>query len=269
VNLKIKSVKNSPVSIFNSRRFNYRRRSSIAPPLTHLIPQPIKKVLRPFKKKKDFTNEPLSSALYHLVSELQQFYAANQTIDLLRHQYGNPWHMSPGDKKRFYDSKQIVIEFNHALRRVIATDAPRFDFEELLNFIVDTYTTVTGQENTDDFYHHIRTTLVGMRNEIAVEQMLIAAGISYELGSLKQDAVGGDFIINGVPVDIKASEKTADSARQRAISGGYDPGSIAWSHIDFEDFNGALTLSPQKSREIFAQLEPELKAIVASQKRQY
>ena len=261
--LKIKTKKIIPASIFNSRRFAYgHHRSPAEPSPVRLVPHRIKKVLTGFKKKKDFTKAPLSDALYHLVSELQRFYAANQTIDQLRHQYGNPWHMPPVDKKRFYDSKQIVIEFNHALRKVISTDAPRFDFEELLHFIVDTYTAVSGQKHADDFYHHIRTTLVGMRNEIAVEQMLIGAGVAYELGSLKQDAVGGDFIINGIPVDIKASEKTAEVARQRAIDGGYDPSSILWSHIEFEDFDGALRLSPQKSREIFAQLEPELNAIV-------
>lgn len=207
----------------------------------------------------------LNANLYRLVSQLQHFYSANKTIDSLRHSYGGPKHMPYQEKDRFYDSKRQVIEFNHTLHEVINSGASQFNFNELLTFMTNIYTATSGQENAEDFYHHARTTLVGMRNEMAVEQMLINAGIEYDLGSLKQDAAGGDFIVNGVAIDVKASENSAEAARQKAMDGGYDPNTILWSHIEFDDFNGELTLPFEKSNEIFARFKPDLDRALASE----
>lgn len=207
-----------------------------------------------------------STDLTKLVTKLQDFYHASRTLDYLRHHYGNPHNMTPHDRDRFYDSKDSIIRFNDALVDVISTNASAFDFEELLTFMTNRFTADNGPEYAADFHERAREALVGMRNEVAVEQLLTTGGVQFRRGTVAEDGKGGDLFIEDVPIDFKSDEYSAKRARMRVEEDGYDGSSIVWSHIDFEDFEGKLTLPRERSLAIFAELQPELDAVIAAHK---
>lgn len=186
----------------------------------------------------------LDANLFTLVATTENFLKSYQSMEAFkdeRHE-SNFSHNSASSIDKYHDDKNKVIAFNHALKEVINAGAAKFNFSELLTFMTNMHVAINGGSEQVAFHDVARRHLVGMRNEIAFEQILIAAGIEYEAGSIEDDAEGGDFIINGVPIDVKASESTARQAQEKKYRNGYDASHIMWSQIDFEDFNGALVL---------------------------
>jgi hypothetical protein len=211
--------------------------------------------------------QSLDDNLFKLASRLQNFYQDSRTLDQLRDRYGRPQNMPPKDKDRFYDSKDAVISFNDTLVEVINGGASLFDFEELLTFMIDVFAATSDQHQAHDFHGYAREAIVGMRNEMAVEQILIAGGVEYRSGTIKEDSKGGDYFIDGVPIDFKSNEDSAKRARMRAEEGGYDGSAILWSHVRFEDFDGKLMLPYDRAVAIFAELKPDLDAVIAAHKQ--
>jgi hypothetical protein len=117
------------------------------------------------------------------------------------------------------------------------------------------YTAINGQENQQQFYDLARRHLVGMRDEVAFEQILMATDIDYRLPTTEEDRSGADFIIYGVGVDVKSSEYTADRARKQAMRRGKDADHIIWSQIKPEDYNGKLTLPLKRVDELALQVK--------------
>jgi len=158
-------------------------------------------------------------------------------------------YMTPNSPKapavsldKYYENKDRVIAFNHSLKEVINAGASKMNFNDLLEFMTNIHMAINGSSQQQQFHHIARENLIGMRNEVAFEQILIAAGIEYTSGTVEQDAKGGDFIINGKPIDVKSSETSARNAQERAYRNGYNATHIMWSQVNFEDFGGALAL---------------------------
>jgi hypothetical protein len=204
--------------------------------------------------------------LARLVTMLQDFYHASRTLDYLRHHFGNPHNMSPRDRDRFYDSKDSIIRFNDALVDAIPASAGQFTFDELLAFLTEEFSAQDNPKNAADFHERAREALVGMRNEVAVEQLLTAGGVQFRRGTVEEDGKGGDLFVEGIPIDFKSDEYSAERARMRTEEDGYDSGMIVWSHIEFEDFEGKLVLPRERTLAIFAELQPELDTAISTHK---
>lgn len=189
----------------------------------------------------------LDANLYRLVAHIEPFLHAQRSADDFRQEYDNRnWRGIPrGAKEKFSESKKDIIAFNHALKEVINAGASKFGFNDLLTFMTNMNTAINGVRTQGYFHTIAREAIIGMRNEVGFEQVLIAAGIEYEEGDEDADAHGGDYIIDNVPIDIKASELTAENARRKAEKSGYDSSTIIWPQINFEDFNGKLVLPPE------------------------
>jgi hypothetical protein len=209
----------------------------------------------------------LDTYLFKLTAGLKNFYQDSRTLDYLRNRYGRPQHMPPQDKDRFYESKNTIIGFNDTLVDVIGAGASKFDFDQLLTFMTDVFSATNGQEHAGDFHERAREAIVGMRNEMAVEQLLTVGGIDFRRGTVTEDSKGGDYFIDGVPIDFKSNETSAQRAKMRAEEGGYDSSAILWSHVRPEDFEGKLTLPHDRRIAILAELKPELDAAIAAHKR--
>lgn len=200
----------------------------------------------------------LDANLYRLVGKLGAFYKSSVIIDELREKYESSRDMPQTEKRVFYSNKDTVTEFNHILGEVINAGASKFTFDELLTFMTNMHAASGNRENTGDFYTHAKRALIGMRSELAVEQVLIANGIDYSLGDLEQESKGGDVIINDIPIDIKSSLQATERAKERAKRNGWNPDRIVWSHITPKDFDGKLTLPYDRIEEIFARIKPDL-----------
>jgi hypothetical protein len=212
----------------------------------------------------------LDANLYKLVAGLNDFHEASVIMDELRDEYDSAYYMPPKEKRIFYDHKDKITEFNHVLKEVINVGASRFDFEALLTFMTNMY--VAGSrpehEEAESFHSQARFAIIGMRNEVAVEQLLIAGDIDHEPGTKRQDDEGGDIVVQTVFIDLKASEKSAEKAKRRARMAGRNPDLVVWSHIYLEDFEGQLALPYRKNEEILGRLLPDLKKALASEGEQ-
>jgi hypothetical protein len=224
--------------------------------------------------EKKESGHDLDANLFEMVSGLQGFYESSRTLDTLRDRYGSPKNMPPAEKDRFYDSKDTIIEFNDTLVEVINSGASQFDFGELLTFMTNIFSASNSfgdqhasRHRTADFNARARESLVGMRNEMAVEQLLIAGGVEFRRGTVEEDSKGGDYFIEDVPIDFKSDEYSAQRARMRTEENGYDGSGIVWSHVNFEDFEGKLMLPYEKCVTIFAKLKPDLDAAIAAHQR--
>jgi hypothetical protein len=206
----------------------------------------------------------LRANLFALVGNLQSFYEGSQKLEELRGKYESPYFMPPDVKQSFYNTKNKVTEFNHALHEVINAGASKFSFSELLDFMTTIHVASGGQSTARGFHHDAREALIGMRNEMAYEQALILAGIPYETGDIEQDAKGADFIIMGAPIDVKSSLETTIKAKNSASQHGRNPDLIVWSHISFEDYEGALTLPHERALELVNLIKPDIRQAVLS-----
>lgn len=210
----------------------------------------------------------LDANLYSLVAGLHDFHEGSIVMDQLRDEYGSAHHMPAKEKQDFYDHKERITEFNHVLREVINAGASKFNFDELLTFMTTMYVAANGREGMNSFHSQARMAIIGMRNEVAVEQLLISGGVEYDLGTQDQDSKGGDVVIQGVLIDVKASERSAENAKLKARQSGRNPDRIVWSHITFEDYEGRLTLPAQKNEEVLQALLPDLRKALASEGQQ-
>lgn len=217
-------------------------------------------------EREDNDKNKLDANLFRLVSGLQEFYEDSRMLDHLRNRYHNPGNMPRSEYERFYDGKATIIRFNDALGEVINSGASKFDFGDLLTFMTTMFS-ASNQHNVGDFHDRARQAIIGMRNEMAVEQLLITGGVNFRRGTPEEDGKGGDFIVEGVPIDFKSKEFFAQKARNEAKERGYDGSTILWSHVDFEDFEGKLMLPYNKCVEIFAKLKPELDRVIAAHKQ--
>lgn len=201
--------------------------------------------------------------IYRLVSHIDSFYENSVRLDELRAKYGNR-NVPPHIRNEKIAKRAEVIEFNDALQETINAGASKFDFHELLHFMTSMRAMSSGPENLDDFHKRAKESLIGIRNEMAFEQVLIYAGVDYRVGTTEEDTKGGDFIVNGTPIDVKSSQFSAERAQQNAKRNGYDGSGIIWSHINFEDFDGKLMLPFEKCEAVWHELEPELAAATGS-----
>jgi hypothetical protein len=209
----------------------------------------------------------LDANLFALIGKLGSFYEGQHTMGRLLNTYGSPHRMRPKEKLAYYKNKEKVIGFNHTLHEIInaAGTKPPFDFSELLSFMTQMHIRGGGQATAQDFNTAAGSRLVGARNEMATEQVLIYGGVDYENGTVDDDGMGGDIIIGNVLIDVKAGELTARRAQEKARQEGHNPKTIIWSHIEFEDFKGGLILPKERNAPVFTALKPDIDAAIDSE----
>ena len=212
-------------------------------------------------KEKPGGEHNLNANLLTLIGTLNDYDANIKIVNEIKRRNQDIKRISPEDRASMKEAKRPLIRFNHALREVINSGASQFSFDELLHFITDAHE--IGGENgsrkgKEAFSTELRTKIVGMRNEIAFEQLLIHGGIPYELGSEEDDAAGKDFRVRDIGIDTKASESTTRAAKKQALRRGKNPDHIIWSHINEEDFEGGLALPNHKIAAIWEKLKPDI-----------
>jgi hypothetical protein len=141
-----------------------------------------------------------------------------------------------------------LAEFNHAVKNMVDAN-PSLSFDEVLTFIMSMNQSINGLKSSDSqFEYEVTNILVGMRHEIAFEQMLgYMPDVEYKEATIEDDLVGADIFIsiNGsamVPIDIKASQKTVQRKRDEQIQHGYTPNHIVWSQVTNDEFGGSFRI---------------------------
>ena len=187
---------------------------------------------------------------------------------------------TPPQSGEFHAAKHHVIRFNHSLKALLEADE-NLDAENLVMVITDMYGVMNSDRWGDDkdgwhseqawFKQHIDQCVRGMQHEVIASQIITAIGeltdedgnpidISVDTNVTIQDEVRGvDMFVtlDGVtfPIDIKASERTAQHARKKSRK----PNSIIATGIHTRELGGAFRVSPDKARTLAPSLLEKLR----------
>ena len=187
---------------------------------------------------------------------------------------------TPPQSDDFRAAKHHVIRFNHSLKALLEADE-NLDAENLVVVITDMYGIMNSDRwgNNKDGWHseqawfkqHIDQCVRGMQHEVIASQIITAIGeltdedgnpidISVDTNVTIQDEVRGvDMLVtlDGVtfPIDIKASERTAQHARKKSRK----PNSIISTGIHTRELGGAFRVSPDKARTLAPSLLEKLR----------
>lgn len=167
-------------------------------------------------------------------------------------------------RQKRQENTERFTTFNHALREVIDDWGATTSLQELIHsmYMIHPYRTDLDKpenlEKKKEFYKSMTATVRGIRNEIAFECVLIRAGVDFEPATAEEDARGIDYYINGKPVDVKASIRTAQKAQEKALARGRGSDKIIfYPGISDSDFDDQLTL-PQRNPDRVAELQPKI-----------
>ncbi|MEO5950727.1 MAG: hypothetical protein ABIQ04_04740 [Candidatus Saccharimonadales bacterium] len=208
----------------------------------------------------------LDSHLYQLIGQTEGFYQAQCDLDSFRYENREiNWRNIPETKiEDFEQNRKMVTAYNHTVHEIINAGASKFGFNELANFMTNIHVNGGGSSSAEHFHQLAVSTVIGMRTEISVEQILIDRGIEYDLGSEAQDIKGGDIIIAGIGLDLKTSELSAKNAKEIARKRGHNPDRIIWAGIQSEDYEGKLILPSDKYDRVAAHLLPAIETAIGS-----
>ena len=141
-----------------------------------------------------------------------------------------------------------IITFNHALRKII--DAEQCSrMQQLTDFVSGVALTMGKSEEIARYAENAaRTTLVGMRQEIAAESVLSSMQEVYGIrGANDEEELDGiDIVVNynsiEVGIDIKSSQAAADEANAIARKHRDAKYMAVWSGFTGRDFGSNLIL---------------------------
>lgn len=147
-----------------------------------------------------------------------------------------------------------IAEFNHAVKDMVNSN-PSLGFAEVLSFILKMDQNINGRNTGGhEFETEVRGVLIGMRHEIAFEQILgYIPEAEYKETTVEDDLNGADILISLdnsplTAIDIKASYETTQRSKNEATWYGFDSSHIVWSHINEEDFNGTFRISNETAK---------------------
>jgi len=203
--------------------------------------------------------------ILEVISHLPQFLDSQIALNTLRKSY------TPHSEKAPHLDN--VVRLNHALKELVDAN-PLLSFTNVLGFLQQMNTAINGQGHAELFSYEARSILVGMRHEIAVEQMLgMMPDVDYQDTSLENDLKGSDVFVSidnspYVAIDIKASETSAQNAQQKAARRGYNPAVIVWSQLYDNDFGDNFRIPHETALERKNSLHEQLVRAVASETSQ-
>jgi len=210
----------------------------------------------------------LETRLMGLVSHLPDFLGLKTELDEYQARYHGLANSEIPKYERivFKENKRRMISFNHSLKEVIELGHQKISFNELLNFMTDMHIAINGHATAEQFHNLARQNLYGMRNEVAVEKILLRYSDfeSIEMGDEDDDWRGKDIIIDGTPIDVKAGHQNASWLKQKAQVKGYNPDLIVWSHIRAGDYAGKLELPDEACEKIAPALIADIEKAIES-----
>lgn len=203
--------------------------------------------------------------VYRLISTIDSFVSAQQELDRLK-EVGS-------ERRQKLPHLRNVIAFNHAAKELIDSQ-PDIQFNELVSFTTKMYQGMhrDDPELHDDARYHQRTVYVrdsikevlhGMRNELAVEQIIWAANdpeLEYDDTTVEDELRGVDLFINyhgqRFGIDVKASQAATHMAKLKS----HHPERIVWSQVDWDDFEGGFRISDELALQKAPALVAEFRA---------
>lgn len=159
------------------------------------------------------------------------------------------------------DQVARVGRFNDLARNYLGNDLDT-DETSFAMFLADAAN--LGVNMGNDAYYYINTTMIGIRTELGFEQKAKAAGLVAVRGSGVDDALGIDYRVEGVPIDIKTSlnaiaEKDEDPTIAWKIKG---KRAIYYPYTRPEDYvNNTFRVTDEVLKAQIPQIQLDIKAM--------
>jgi hypothetical protein len=201
-----------------------------------------------------------------VISHLPQFLQSQIALDRLSESGASRRERAP-----YLDT---AVRFNHSLKELVDS-YPVLQFSQVLRFLSQMNAAINGKSYSEFFTHQATEILIGMRHEIAFEQMLgVMPDVEYQDTDLASDLKGSDVFvsINGspyAPIDVKSSFVSAEKAKQRATAHGRNPNLIIWSQLYEEDFGDSFRIPHETVMERKDRVYDQLVMAVESESVQY
>ncbi|HEX9153733.1 MAG TPA: hypothetical protein VF809_02845 [Candidatus Saccharimonadales bacterium] len=155
------------------------------------------------------------------------------------------------------ERRRMVAEasFFNGLIRSYASNDPKADTGQLLECILSVGAAINPEGGARASEYTYWTTLWGAQHEVAATHILRSTGQEVQEASLRQDLCGIDVVVDGVPVDIKASTETV--ARKCGIDADEYPTwgvkngvLVLWSHLTPEQLGTSFRVDPMLEEQI-------------------
>lgn len=184
--------------------------------------------------------------------------------------------IEPLSRDAYKSMKRRTAQFNHAVKALIEQD-PTLDAATVVNTVTTLYGVMNRRCRWGDdregyekealwFKNQFECTVRGMQQEVVARQVIEEINRLFPVKNSKKgkktkkrvavdsnvsaeaDMHGADMYVtlDGVtfPIDIKASERTAERVRNKVSS---HPMSIITSGIEHYEFNGGFSVSPERA----------------------
>lgn len=221
------------------------------------------------EKPKDPT-EILNRMSMRIMSTLPGYILGSRGLDELRTDEEDGLSGRKGDKKTLIEA---VIPFNHSLRALVDS-FPEFAFEQVQNYCAQLTYEMSNPVDAAYCKRAVRETLVGMRNEIGMSQIIWnVEGVVDVLPAetIKEEMQGVDLTViyhdKELKLDAKASDigvatslykREAYMGRRGITERDNDSGYPVCSGIKYEDFEGGTRIS----EELAASLALRMKVVL-------
>ena len=146
-----------------------------------------------------------------------------------------------------------LTQFNHVLRDVIDNATHSCETWKSIPSVSDMMngleTVSAGNKHAHNKQYRmdmLRTTVVGIRNEVLFMRVLDEAGIAYEPGTANQDVRGIDMIENGKLIDLKSSEYYEYDAQEDAAEHDDDRRIFFFPGVERYEYRNKLMLPKEK-----------------------
>jgi len=201
-----------------------------------------------------------------LLAQLPKFLEGNLAIDKDK----SHTHLSKAEVDRHMTD---IILFNHTLRDMIDM-FPGLKVIDITRFIKTAALDMYGRNEAVYAEQSTRQALVGMQNEVGLEQILwqiegvddvIKATVSQERHGIDMTVAYRD---QKLTLDAKASSKGVDEAYGKWLnnfSRGREGGYPIWTRINYEDFEGGFRISDERAKKLAPYIQAELDRLYEEQ----
>lgn len=188
----------------------------------------------------DGASDDTEARLLRLISTIMPFHSAMLSMERSKQEgtYVREEHTK---------DRAATIDFNHAIREIVNHN-PRITPDQLRSFLESTFVTSYGGKDSEFFMQNASEAITGMQHEIGFEQIINHIDdLTYRAATKEEELSEGiDMYITlhgkEIPIDIKASQRTAFDANERNI--GFSPlaNYKMWSHITTNEIKNSFRL---------------------------
>lgn len=182
----------------------------------------------------------LKGHTFNVISKIPAFVEANLALDEMEQ---SGYHVTRKDRLPYI---RELSDFNSSLKDLIDTN-PKLGFKQTSHFFTSMANGMYSGQYNELVKRELEYGLMGMRHEIAAEQIMGYLDVDYREATTNEDLKGVDFYVSldgrrEFGIDIKASEDKETQKRQQAAQHGNPISRIMWTGAYASSFGDSFRI---------------------------